>query len=83
MPTEIVRGQVGRENTWNIGQESGVIAYMRGSIGDLPVRSEGLILGDGKALDDSCSRSEVAFHGEGRVADDAPSYAEFTVIMNS
>ena len=83
MPAEIARGQVGRENTWDIGQESGFIAYMRGSIGDLPVRSEGLILGDGRALDDSCGRDEVAFQGEGKVGDDAPSYSESTVIMNS
>jgi hypothetical protein len=83
MPAEIVRGQVGRENAWDIGQESGFIAYMRGSIGDLPVRSEGLVLGDGKALDDSCGRSEFVLQGEGKVGEDAPSYSEVTVIMNS
>ncbi len=83
MPAEIVRGQVGRENVWSIGQESGFIAYMRGSIGDLPVRAEGLTLGDGKALDDSCGRSELVLQGEGKVGEDAPSYSESTVIMNS
>lgn len=83
MPAEIVRGQVGRENTWNIGQESGFVAYMRGSIGDTPVRSEGLILGDGKVLDDSYDRSELVLQGEGKVGEDAPSYSESTVIMNS
>ena len=83
MPAEIVRGQVGRENMWNIGQESGFVAYMRGSIGDLPVRSEELVLGDGKTLDDSYGRSEAMLQGEGKVGDDAPSYSESTVIMNS
>ena len=82
MPAEIVRGQVGTENAWSIGQESGFIAYMRGSIGDLPVRSEVVILGDGIPLDDSYVREELLFQGEGKVGDDVPSYAESTEIMN-
>jgi hypothetical protein len=82
MPAEIVRGQVGTENAWSIGQESGFIAYMRGSIGDLPVRSEEVILGDGIPLDDSYVREELLLQGEGKVGDDAPSYAESTEIMN-
>jgi hypothetical protein len=82
MPAEIVRGQVGTENAWSIGQESGFIAYMRGSIGDLPIRTEELIFADGKPLDDSCGRAELVLQGEGKVGDDSPSYAESTVIMN-
>lgn len=82
MPAEIVRGQVGAENAWSIGQESGFIAYMRGSIGDLPVRSEEVILGDGKPFDDSYVREEFLLQGEGKVGDDVPSYAESTEIMN-
>jgi hypothetical protein len=82
MPAEIVRGQVGTENAWSIGQESGFIAYMRGSIGDLPVRSEEIILGDGIPLDDSYVREELLLQGEGKVGDDVPSYAESTEIMN-
>jgi hypothetical protein len=83
MPVEIVRGQVGTENVWNIGQEGGFIAYMRGSIGDLPVRSEEMVLADVKIFDDSCGRSEEALQGEGKIGEDSASYEESTVIMNS
>lgn len=83
MPQEIVRGQVGRENIWNIGQEGGFIAYMRGSIGDLPVRSEAMVLAYAKLFDDSYGCSESALRGEGKAGDDGASYAESTVIMNS
>jgi hypothetical protein len=55
---------------------------MRGSIGDLPVRSEEVILGDGIPLDDSYVREELLLQGEGKVRDDVPSYAESTEIMN-
>jgi hypothetical protein len=83
MPVEIVRGQVGTENVWNIGQEGGFIAYMRGSIGDLPVRSEEIALADVKLFDDSYGLSEEALQSEGEVGEDAASYEESTVIMNS
>ena len=83
MPVEIVRGQVGRENVWNMGQESGFIAYMRGSIGDTPVRSEELILADVKMLEDSFGQSETLLQSESKVGDDAPSYSELTTITNS
>jgi hypothetical protein len=83
MPVEIVRGQVGTENVWNIGQEGGFIAYMRGSIGDLPVRSEEMVLADVKIFDDSYGRSEEALQGEGKIGEDSASYEESTVIMNS
>jgi len=83
VPVEIVRGQVGRENVWNIGQEGGFIAYMRGSIGDLPVRTEAMVLADVKLFDDSYGRSETALLCEGKKGDEAASYAESTVIMNS
>ena len=82
MPVEIVRGQVGTENAWNMGQESGFIAYMRGSIGDVPVRTEAMVLADAKVFDDSYGRSENALLGEGKAGNDAASYAESTVIMN-
>ena len=83
MPVEIVRGQVVRENGWNMGQESGFIAYMRGSIGDTPVRSEELILADVKMLEDSFGQSETLLQGESKVGDDAPSYSELATITNS
>jgi hypothetical protein len=83
MPIEIVRGQVGTENVWNIGQEGGFIAYMRGSIGDTPVRSETIGLAETRVFDDSYGRSENALLGEGKAEDDSASYAESTVIMNS
>ena len=83
MPQEIVRGQVGRENTWNIGQEGGFVAYLRGSIGDRPVLSEAMVLGDVRVLDDSCGRSEAALLGDGRLGMTRQVYAESTVIMNS
>lgn len=80
---EIVRGQVGTENTWNIAREGGFIAYLRGSIGDLPVRSESIASGDTRALDDSCGRSDNVLFGEGKAGNDVASYAESTVIMNT
>ena len=83
MPQEIVRGQVGRANTWSIGQEGGFVAYLRGSIGDRPVFSEAMVLGDVRLLDDSCGRSEAPLLGDGRLGDDVPSRIESTVIMNS
>jgi hypothetical protein len=83
VPVEIARGQVGRENVWDIGQEGGFIAYMRGSIGDVPVRSETIGLAETKVFDDSYGRSENALPGEGKAEDDVASYAESTVIMNS
>ena len=83
MPVEIVRGQVGRENVWNMGQESGFIAYVRGSIGDMPVRSEELILADVKMLEDSFGQSETLLQGDAKVGDDVTSYSELTTITNS
>jgi hypothetical protein len=56
---------------------------MRGSIGDLPVRSEEMVPADAKMFDDSYGRSEEALQGEGEVGEDAASYEESTVIMNS
>ena len=82
MPVEIVRGQVGRENVWNIGQESGFIAYMRGSIGDLPLPSEALVFAEAKMFDDSFGESEDMLQAEGKRGDDAPSYSESTTITN-
>jgi hypothetical protein len=82
MPVEIVRGQVGRENVWNIGQESGFIAYMRGSIGDLPLPSEALVFAEAKMFDDSFGESEDMLQAVGKLGDDAPSYSESTTITN-
>ena len=82
MPVEIVRGKVGRENVWNIGQESGFIAYMRGSIGDVPIPSEALVLAEAKMFDDSYGESEEMLQAEGKRGDDAPSYSESTTITN-
>jgi hypothetical protein len=82
MPVEIVRGQVGRENAWNMGQESGFIAYLRGSIGDRPVPSEVLVLAEAKMFDDSYGESEEMLLADGRRGDDAPSYSESTTITN-
>jgi hypothetical protein len=82
MAVEIVRGQVGRENIWNIGQESGFIAYMRGSIGDLPVPSEAVVIAEAKMFDDSFGESEDILHEAGKVGDDVPSYSESTTITN-
>ena len=83
MPVEVVRGQVGRENAWNMGQESGFIAYMRGSIGDVPVPSEVLVFADAKLLEDSFAQSETLLQGDAKVGDDAPSYSELATITNS
>ena len=83
MPVEVVRGQVGRENVWNMGQESGFIAYMRGSIGDVPIPSEVLVLADAKLLEDSFAQSETFLQSESVTGDDAPSYSELTTITNS
>ena len=83
MPVEIVRGQVGRENVWNMGQESGFIAYMRGSIGDVPTPSEALVLAEAKLLEDSFAQSETFLQSESKVGDDSPSYSELTTITNS
>ena len=82
MPVEIVRGQIGRENAWNIGQESGFIAYMRGSIGDVPVPSEALVLADARMFDDSFGQSETLLQANGKVGDDVPSFSESTTITN-
>ena len=83
MPVEIVRGQVGTENAWNMGQESGFIAYMRGSIGDNPVREEEATFGDTRALEDSYGLFETLLHSDGEVGDDFPSYSESWTITNS
>lgn len=83
MPVEIVRGQVGTENAWNTGQESGFIAYMRGSIGDVPIPSEGLVLAEAKMLEDSFAESEIMLQGDGQVGEDVPSYSESTTITNA
>ena len=80
MPVEIVRGQVGRENVWNIGQESGFIAYMRGSIGDLPLPSEALVLAEAKMFDDSFGETEDVLQADGKVGEDSPNYSESTTI---
>ena len=83
MTVQIVRGQVGRENVWSIGQEGGFIAYLRGNIGDLPVRSEALAFADGRTLDDSYGLVEAALSAFGRVGDDSATYSESTIITNS
>ena len=82
MPVEIVRGQVGTENSWNTGQESGFIAYMRGSIGDNPTSTEILIVAETKLQTDSYSRSENVLQGEGKLGEDLPDYSESTTITN-
>ena len=83
MPVEIIRGQVGTENSWNIGQESGFVAYMRGSIGDNPVREETLLFADPMALADSYGIVETLLKSEGKTGDDVPSYSESTTITNA
>lgn len=83
MPVEIVRGQVGMENSWNMGQESGFIAYMRGSIGDMPTREEALNFGDSRALEDSYGLFETLLYSDGEVGDDFPDYSESWTITNS
>lgn len=82
MPVEIVRGQVGTENSWNSGQESGFIAYMRGSIGDTPVPAEFLILAETKLQTDSYGLSETLLQGEGKIVEDVPLLSESTTITN-
>jgi hypothetical protein len=82
MPVEIVRGQVGTENAWNTGQESGFIAYMRGSIGDTPVPAEVLILAETKLQEDSYGLSESMLQGEGELSGDVPLLSESTTITN-
>lgn len=82
MPVEIVRGQVGTENAWNIGQESGFIAYMRGSIGDNPATAEILIVAETKLQTDSYGLSENMFQGVGKLGEDSPDYSESTTITN-
>ncbi len=81
--TEIVRGQLGRENIWNTGQESGFIAYLRGSIGDAPQPAEGLLLGDGRTFDDSYVVSETVLSGIGVMGEESAGFSESTVITNS
>jgi len=83
MPVEIVRGQVGTENAWNTGQESGFIAYMRGSIGDNLAPAEILILAETKLQTDSYWLSETLLQGEGKVGEDVPLLSESTTITNS
>ena len=83
MPVEIARGQVGRENAWNMGQESGFIAYLRGSIGDRPVPSEVLVLAEAKMIDDSFGKTEDMLQADGRVGEDFPIYSESTTVTNS
>ena len=83
MTVEIVRGQVGTENAWNMGQESGFIAYLRGSIGDAPDTVEILILGETKLQEESIGLSENFLQCEGNVGDDSPNYSESTTITNS
>jgi hypothetical protein len=82
MPEEVVRGQVGTENVWNMGQESGFIAYMRGSIGDLPLPIEALVFAEAKMFDDSFGESEDMLEADGKMGDDEPSYSESTTITN-
>ena len=82
MTVEIVRGQVGTDNSWNTGQESGFIAYMRGSIGDNPASAEFLILAETKLQTDSYERSEDLLQGEGKLGEDLPDYSESTTITN-
>jgi len=82
MPVEIVRGHVGTENSWNTGQESGFIAYMRGSIGDNPDPAEILIVAETKLQTDSYIRSESMLQGEGKLGEDLPDYSESTTITN-
>ena len=82
MTVEIVRGQVGTENCWNTGQESGFVAYMRGSIGDNPDPAEILIFAETKLQTDSYVCSENMFQGEGKLGEDSPDYSESTTITN-
>ena len=82
MPVEIVRGQVGTENAWNTGQESGFIAYMRGSIGDNPATAEILIVAETKLQTDSYGLSENMLQGVGKLGEDSPDYSESTTITN-
>ena len=82
MPVEIVRGQVGTENSWNTGQESGFIAYMRGSIGDNPTSTEILIVAETKLQLDTYGLSENILQGEGKMGEDLPDYSESTTITN-
>ena len=82
MPVEIVRGQVGTENSWNMGQESGFIAYMRGSIGDNPDQEEILILAETRLQSDSYVRSENMLSGEGKASEESPLLSEETTITN-
>lgn len=83
MPVEIVRGQVGRENSWNTAQESGFIAYIRGSIGDKPALAEALVFGEAKALGDAYGLAESLLYGGGRIGDDVPSFSESATITNT
>lgn len=83
MPVEIVRGQVGRENSWNVGQESGFIAYIRGSIGDKPAFAEALLFGKSKALGDDYGLAEILLCGDAKNGDDVPSFSESATITNT
>jgi len=82
MPVEIVRGQVGTENAWNTGQESGFIAYMSGNIGDTPAPAEFLILAETMLQNDSYGLSESLLQGVGKVGEDVPLLSESTTITN-
>lgn len=83
MPVQIARGFAGKENIWNMGQESGFIAYIRGSIGDTPQPSETLILGDTKLLEDYLSPGEIILSAHGKSVDETPSVSESWTITNS
>jgi len=83
MPVEIVRGHVGRENAWSVGQEGGFIAYLRGTIGDAPAPSEVVVFGDARTFEDSYGLAEVFLQAYGKKGDDVPNYSESTTITNS
>ena len=83
MPVEVVRGLVGKANAWNMGQEGGFIAYMRGSIGDKPAPTEQIVLGATAKFDDVPAPSENMLLGTGKTGDDTPSLSESWTITNS
>jgi hypothetical protein len=83
MPVEVVRGFEGKANSWNMGQEGGFIAYMRGSIGDKPTPQEQIVLGATAKFDDVPAHSESMLLGTGKVGDDVPNLSESWTITNS
>lgn len=83
LPVEVERGFEGKTNSWNMGQEGGFVAYMRGSIGDKPAPFEQIILGEAAKGEDITMPSETMLLGSGKVGDDAPSVSESWTITNT